>query len=90
MALMYTKGFASFTEKGNNEQKLFLRVRAQVCITNPEARRENQRARISAVMWYPAVQRVEFSGYVLENTILEANDKVPCLSQFYQNSPVNV
>jgi hypothetical protein len=26
MAFMYTKGFASFTEKGNNEQKLFLRV----------------------------------------------------------------
>lgn len=26
MALMYMKGFASFTEKGNDEQKLLLRV----------------------------------------------------------------
>lgn len=37
-ALMYMKGFASFTEKGNDEQ-------AQVCITTPEAGREEQSAR---------------------------------------------
>lgn len=53
MALMYMKGFASFTEKGNDEQ-------AQVCITNPEAGREEQRARNSAVMGTPLCTQSSF------------------------------
>lgn len=53
MALMYMKGFASFTEKGNDEQ-------AQVCITNPEAGREEQRARSSAVMGTPLCTQSSF------------------------------
>lgn len=41
-------------------------------------------------MWNPAVFRMELAGYILENTTLEAIDKVPCVCQLYQASPVNV
>lgn len=54
-ALMYMKGFASFTKKGNDEQ-------AQVCITTPEAGREEQSAR-SVRWWEP---RCAMSGKTLD------------------------
>lgn len=87
MALMYTKGFASFSEKGNNEQKLFLRVLGTGVHHQPWGKKRKSKGQNQCSDVEPSCTTVGFSGYVLENTTLEENDKV---SRFYQNSPVNV
>lgn len=72
MALVYMKGFASFTEKGNDEQ-------AQVCITNPEAGREEQRARSGEVMGTPLCIQSSF----LAMSWKTLDWKVPGVCHFY-------
>lgn len=72
MALVYMKGFASFTEKGNDEQ-------AQVCITNPEAGRKEQRARSGTVMGAPLCIQSSF----LAMSWKTLDWKVPGVCHFY-------